>query len=827
MSVAYEIKAKLPFVDVLSEFVDFDTSRQHVKIKCFNHADDNPSMVVYPDGAYCHVCCRQFDLFDVWMHFKRCDFRRALEDLANRAGVALTNTQQTQAQRVKEDALEAATTYYHNNLNDQAKQYLYARGFTDETIAKARIGYAANDNGLQKYLLSRHIDPTGTGLLSQGGFDFCAHKNGYDLSPDGFIVYPHIHNGRVVYLAGRSITVGVKEHRNLPGGKEPYFNHVYNSRSKEVFIVEGQACAITLAQWGYAAVAICGASISSAMWARIGKHSKLYLVPDSKGTNIEKIINQVGPLVEVVKLAYADINAMLQAGDTQSDFEALKKRAQSYFASFCHDVTFMQGIERDNGIKRAFELLLMVSDPIAQKRLGEIVQNLFDIPKREYNKILKSLSEDGASGKLTEPDIRDLWIGAHPDTLYGLGFWRRCKDGFWQQIDDDTVGREIMETLEAQGESAPIVNQNRVKSVMHLAQLKLGTPAALWDNLEENVLVCRNGVLDLSTMQIRPHKKEYYATTGLDYDYDPGADCPNFMYAVTSAIPDALDFFQEFCGYCLTTQTQFETGIWMYGKAGCGKSTIIEGIKNMLGVKAGLLSLARLETNPRFSLVNVPGKTLLFATESPTDYIQSTETLKRLISGEEVEFERKHKDETKFRPVAKILWAMERLPRVDGGGSDGIFRRVKIIHFPPLEVPPDPFLKQRIAAERAGILNWAIEGLKRLQDRGYFDIPTAVKSATQMWHVVSDKATLFINEWCNLHLQDADCTSNQAKRMQSKELYDNYAEWCAFRGYRPESIHKMHGEWQRVGLIPARIGGPSFWLGVSMKVTQERQEYGF
>jgi len=73
---------------------------------------------------------------------------------------------------------------------------------------------------------------------------------------------------------------------------------------------------------------------------------------------------------------------------------------------------------------------------------------------------------------------------------------------------------------------------------------------------------------------------------------------------------------------------------------------------------------------------------------------------------------------------------MNELPRI-AETSSGLFRRVKVVKFPELLASQrDPDLKEAIATEGAGILNWALDGLARLNDRKRFDIPHCVQDAT-------------------------------------------------------------------------------------------------
>jgi putative DNA primase/helicase len=111
-------------------------------------------------------------------------------------------------------------------------------------------------------------------------------------------------------------------------------------------------------------------------------------------------------------------------------------------------------------------------------------------------------------------------------------------------------------------------------------------------------------------------------------------------------------------------------------------------------------------------------------------------------------------------------------------------RRVKVIKFPKLEEDQrDPDLKDRIALEGAGILNWALEGLARLNARGRFEIPHSVQEATREFQDKNDIPALFLEEVCaKVDLYDPKC------RTGAQELYDRYSDWCKRNNHKPMSV---------------------------------------
>lgn len=347
----------------------------------------------------------------------------------------------------------------------------------------------------------------------------------------------------------------------------------------------------------------------------------------------------------------------------------------------------------------------------------------------------------------------------------------------------------------------------RVASVEGMARNLRFVEADRLDSV--GVLNLRNGTLDLNTLNLRPHDPADWLTYCLPYDYDPRAEAPNWAAFLAGGDADRVGFLQEFAGYALTPDTKHEIAIWLYGPPGGGKSTFLAGLQAMLGQKAGALGLADIERN-RFALADLPGKTLVVSAEQPGSFLASTHILNAIISGEPVTVDRKFKDAVMITPRAKVAWAMNDFPRVSDA-NNGIFRRVKVVNFPAVPAAQQrPELKEAIAGEGAGILNWALAGLARLQRRGRFVFPQSVVNATREFVEQNDIPGAFVAECCAV---------GPDYRSSSSELYTAYSNWAKDTGHRPQSSTSMAGEWQRLGFQRTRIHGKTIWIGV--KLTKE------
>jgi putative DNA primase/helicase len=449
--------------------------------------------------------------------------------------------------------------------------------------------------------------------------------------------------------------------------------------------------------------------------------------------------------------------------------------------------------------------------------------NRHDYRERTFNRVLEGRTEfyqpgekASANGNGSEPkkaagkpsppthdELRDRWIGGNPHHAHGLGEWRRYEDGIWPTVSETSVKAEIANVVEGAKPEGVKPTASILASVTELTRIKVFVPDESWD-ADPDILVCKNGSLRISTGELAEHRPGHYATSAVPYEYDPNARPVIWDYFLRNTVPVAANFLQEFAGYALTTEMSHELAVWLFGPPGSGKSTFIAGLAAMLGHRSGILGLADLERS-RFTLADLPGKTLVVASEQPSSYLASTNTLNAIISGEPIQVERKYRDPFTVIPRTKVCWAMNELPRVADANS-GLFRRVKVVTFPPLaENERDPKIKHVIETEGAGILNWALEGLRRLKERGHFEVPAGVEDATKQFRENNDVPALFIED---------RCVRGTDSEVPAARLYREYKYWCEENGHRPQSSTRVAADWQRLGFERKRTMSGTVYQGL-------------
>ena len=148
--------------------------------------------------------------------------------------------------------------------------------------------------------------------------------------------------------------------------------------------------------------------------------------------------------------------------------------------------------------------------------------------------------------------------------------------------------------------------------------------------------------------------------------------------------------------------------------------------------------------------------------------------------------------------------------------------RVKIIpferHFEEWE--QDKNLKSLFSKEEnlSGILNWVIEGYRKLQTDG-FKVPATVRQATLDYHKENDKIGLFVEE---------KLTKDANAEERTSALYFAYQNWCRDNGYYTENVRNFKSSLASIGRIARKrpkAGGGMTTLLIGYKLNDDFTDF--
>lgn len=315
-------------------------------------------------------------------------------------------------------------------------------------------------------------------------------------------------------------------------------------------------------------------------------------------------------------------------------------------------------------------------------------------------------------------------------------------------------------------------------------------------------LVLENCLLNLETMQPEEHTPDYYALNKLHVTHDPKASCENFLTFIKEILPseDVLGVQEEWGAILRKKYLTKKLSIYL-GETDTGKTTLINVLLKLLGQEnVSSVSIQELASYNVFVLAQLYGKMANIRDDVSKDIVSSVGKLKELTGGFQVSAQKKFHDPFNFTNSAYLIFTCNELPPIEEDDR-AFFNRVIIRAFNRKfggKAAPDRELITRLTTteELSGILNWALDGLKRLKGNGWNFTNTATLDATrESYKKKSDPVWAFTN----------DCIEEASADAIAKErLYNAFKEYCRledvplmsrdrfFKGF-PEKIHVESG----------------------------------
>jgi len=362
----------------------------------------------------------------------------------------------------------------------------------------------------------------------------------------------------------------------------------------------------------------------------------------------------------------------------------------------------------------------------------------------------------------------------HPIWVYGQA------TGIWTPEGEDQIRVQVREALSTCF-NTHIMNEivAYIKAASYKPDIELGGT--------ETKIVCENGTLDMTTgdFEERFYPDEYHIAR-IPVTYDPEAKCPHFLKFLdeVTASADDREALIEFVGYCLFKIYVYEIIVLLVGEGANGKSILLSVIKSFLDSKnVSSVSPQQLEKS-RFASAQLHGKLACISGDIPSQPLQYTGHIKTITGGDLIPAEHKNLAPFDFVNHAKLIFSANQVPET-WDSSRAFFRRFRIIDFPnqfsPTDknfIPRDLLLKQILSeTEKSGILNLALDGLKRLRKQGHLTGETTIDEKRSEYVRRSDPAQYFFERFLT--------HDTEAPTLRKSVLYDMYVKYCHFIGKVP------------------------------------------
>ena len=314
-----EVRTRNDIVEVISGYVRLQKKGSNYFGLCPFHNEKSPSFSVSPGKQmyYCFGCGAGGNVITFLMEYENQTFPEAVRTLAQRAGIALPEAddskeaRQADSRRAKllEINKEAAKYFYYQLLTERGSfgmEYLRKRELSDETMNHFGLGYANKySNDLIQYLKSKGYSED---LIRDAGLCNVDEKHGmYDKFWNRVMFPIQDINHRVIGFGGRVMGDGKPKYLNSPEteifdkSRNLYgLNFARTSRKGNVILCEGYMDVIAMHQAGFTqAVASLGTAFTSGQASLLRRYAnEILLSYDSDGAGVNAALRAIGILKE-------------------------------------------------------------------------------------------------------------------------------------------------------------------------------------------------------------------------------------------------------------------------------------------------------------------------------------------------------------------------------------------------------------------------------------------------------------------------------------------------------------------------------------------------
>lgn len=280
----------------------------------------------------------------------------------------------------------------------------------------------------------------------------------------------------------------------------------------------------------------------------------------------------------------------------------------------------------------------------------------------------------------------------------------------------------------------------------------------------------------------------------------PDANCSTTLYdnLLAEAFfgrPELSDYFETMMGVSLLKGQQEQVFMYMFGKAGSGKGTLMNIAKDILGtgesgytayVDADMFVSSRMKQHPT-EMMQFLGARMVISSEITQGQKMDTGKLKRTTGGDSITGRYMGKDYVTFDPT-HTLWLMANDRLQVPHDDQGVWRRLRVIPFDFAKRESEQVggLFERIMAEEApGILaRWIAKAGQYLREG--ISTPSVVMAARESYITEQDTVKEWLESNCELATESPEQTFTAGSIARK-----SYLDWCKMERRTPLSAQKF------------------------------------
>lgn len=402
------------------------------------------------------------------------------------------------------------------------------------------------------------------------------------------------------------------------------------------------------------------------------------------------------------------------------------------------------------------------------------------------------LPPPGAPMDVARELVADRYLHSDVMTLrYWRGGWWEWQRSKWVEVEQRAMSAAAYTFTEnaVYGKKLEPWMPNRRKisdlldalaAIVHLPE-RVAMPSWVGGSAHSGLVVSvANGLLDVARRELLAHDPRFFNATSVPFDFDPDALDPerweDFLADLWGEDQASIDALAEWFGYTISGRLDLHKIMLIVGPTRAGKGVIARTLGKLVGVEnvAGP-TLSSLSGD--FGLAPLLGKTLAVVSDARLNGRGAHVVVERLlsISGEDtLTVNRKYRDQWTGKLPARLMLCSNELPHLGDASMAVAGRFVPLLLTESFYGREDLTLEDQIASELPGILNWALDGLKRLDDAGKFTRPSNVDDTVRTLQDLASPTGAFVRDCCDIGF---------GRSVQIDDLYAAYRWWAEANGH--------------------------------------------
>ncbi|MBL7014801.1 MAG: hypothetical protein ISR79_00375 [Nitrosopumilus sp.] len=351
-------------------------------------------------------------------------------------------------------------------------------------------------------------------------------------------------------------------------------------------------------------------------------------------------------------------------------------------------------------------------------------------------------------------------------------------------------------------------------------------------DIDPNLITLENGILNLETLELKPHTPEHLSRVLLPVEYqkpihediEENLKDTLFWQFLTNSFTingkfrkDDFETVLEIIASPIIKRHVDEKAFMFLGGGENGKSVCLGYIESLIG-KTNVSSITLQDiSDDKFMRANLAGKSANIFSDLEQNELRHTGKIKAITSNEGIEVQKKHQQGFTLYPFCKLMFSCNRFPKVFDQ-TQGFFRRWIIVKW-ERNFENDParieYLKEKLAdniEEKNKVFSCLVGIANRLNKVGKFTHSKDWKTIQKEWNENADPIDSFDSEYI------IDSEDHKTVR----EVYHFYKEKMLEKGetpYRIGQFGKAFAEYHDQDRAEVEGRTQRVWLNIGFKQT--------